>query len=284
MAKILKGKPVADAINERNKKAVQELNGRGITPALAIFRVGEKDADLSYERGALKRCEELGIRVISYIFDEDVSQEDFFANLDEANKDDFISGILVLRPLPKRFDDDMVRNAIAPEKDMDGCCDRSLAGIFINKDLGFPPCTAQSVIEILDHYKIDIAGKNVTIIGRSLVIGKPVSILLLNKNATVTVCHTKTKDVKSIASKADILVCAAGQMEMIGKEYTHPDQIVIDVGISWNEEKQKICGDVLFEEVEPHVKAITPVPGGVGSVTTSVLCNHVVEACRRNNP
>ncbi len=282
MAELLKGKPVAEAINQRSREIVSEMAEKGITPALAIFRVGAKDSDLSYERGAVKRCEEVGVRVVRYIFDEDVSEEEFYEKLDEANNDDDIHGILVFRPLPKRFDDEKLRNSIAAAKDVDGCSDLSLAGVFTDRDLGFAPCTAQSVIEILNHYHIDPKGKNVVVLGRSLVIGKPVSMLLLNANATVTVCHTKTVDTEKIAAAADILICAVGKMEIVNKEFTNPDQIVIDVGVSWNEEKQKLCGDVLFEDVEANVKCITPVPGGVGSVTTSVLISHVVQACKKS--
>ncbi|MBQ9425290.1 MAG: bifunctional 5,10-methylenetetrahydrofolate dehydrogenase/5,10-methenyltetrahydrofolate cyclohydrolase [Erysipelotrichaceae bacterium] len=282
MAELLKGKPVAEAINQRSREIVSEMAEKGITPALAIFRVGAKDSDLSYERGAVKRCEEVGVRVVRYIFDEDVSEEEFYEKLDEANNDDDIHGILVFRPLPKRFDDEKLRNSIAAGKDVDGCSDLSLAGVFTNRDLGFAPCTAQSVIEILNHYHIDPKGKNVVVLGRSLVIGKPVSMLLLNANATVTVCHTKTVDTEKIAAAADILICAVGKMEIVNKEFTNPDQIVIDVGVSWNEVKQKLCGDVLFEDVEANVKCITPVPGGVGSVTTSVLISHVVQACKKS--
>ncbi len=184
MAELLKGKPVAEAINQRSREIVSEMAEKGITPALAIFRVGAKDSDLSYERGAVKRCEEVGVRVVRYIFDEDVSEEEFYEKLDEANNDDDIHGILVFRPLPKRFDDEKLRNSIAAGKDVDGCSDLSLAGVFTNRDLGFAPCTAQSVIEILNHYHIDPKGKNVVVLGRSLVIGKPVSMLLPARNAT----------------------------------------------------------------------------------------------------
>ncbi|MBR5340987.1 MAG: bifunctional 5,10-methylene-tetrahydrofolate dehydrogenase/5,10-methylene-tetrahydrofolate cyclohydrolase [Erysipelotrichaceae bacterium] len=281
MSELLKGKEVADAINKRSIETVNELKEKGITPALAIFRVGNKESDLSYERGAEKRCEEVGVKVVKYVFDEDVEIEDFYDKLLDANNDPTIHGILVFRPLPKRFDDELLRNSINPYKDVDGCSDLSLAGLFTNKKTGFAPCTAQAAVEILDHYGIEVSGKNVVIIGRSLVIGKPLSMLLLNRNATITICHRKTVDTPLIASKADILVCAAGEPEMVNKNYTNPHQIIVDVGINWNVEKQKICGDVLFDEVEPLVKAITPVPGGVGSVTTSVMVSHVVEACKR---
>ncbi|MBQ1346483.1 MAG: bifunctional 5,10-methylene-tetrahydrofolate dehydrogenase/5,10-methylene-tetrahydrofolate cyclohydrolase [Erysipelotrichaceae bacterium] len=279
MEHILRGKEVAAAIMERNRPIITGLKEKGILPTLAIFRVGEKEADLSYERGAIKRFEQCGIQTIRYTFDENVSVEDFYQKLDEANKDPKIHGILVFRPLPKdRFDDTTLRNFISPEKDVDGCSDLSLAGIFTGRDLGFPPCTAQAVLEILDHYQIDVEGKNVVVLGRSLVIGRPVSLLLMQRNATVTICHTRTKDLTAIASKADILVCTTGRPEMVNKTFTHPKQIIIDVGIEYSEKKQKLSGDVDYEEVEPFVQAITPVPGGVGSVTTSVLVDHVVKA------
>ena len=278
---LLKGKPVADAINLRSKDLCDELKQKALEPCLAIFRIGEKDSDLSYERGILKRCDEVGVKVLINVFKEDVSTEEFYEALDKANSNDNIHGILVFRPLPERFDDDQLRNHINPDKDIDGCSDMSLASIFVNKKTGFAPCTAQAVIEILDHYQIDVSGKNVVVIGRSLVIGKPVAALLLNRNATVTVCHSKTENIKEIASKADILICASGQMESINAEYVNNKQSVIDVGISWNEKKQKLCGDVDFDGVNEKVENITPVPGGVGSVTSSVLINHVVEACYR---
>ncbi|MBR4462142.1 MAG: bifunctional 5,10-methylene-tetrahydrofolate dehydrogenase/5,10-methylene-tetrahydrofolate cyclohydrolase [Erysipelotrichaceae bacterium] len=281
MAELLKGKAVAEAINQRSIDTVSMLKENGIQPSLAIFRVGNKEDDLSYERGALKRCGEVGVETIQYIFDEDVSEETFYQKLEEANRNDTIHGILIFRPLPKRFDDEKLRNSICPEKDVDGCSDLSLAGVFTDKELGFAPCTAQSVVEMLDHYQIDLKGKNVVVIGRSLVIGKPVSMLLLKRNATVTICHSRSTDLPAIASKADILVCAIGKAEMIDHSYVNPNQIIIDVGINWNEEKQKLCGDVNFEDVETKVKAISPVPGGIGSITTAVLVSHVVEAAHR---
>lgn len=278
---LLKGKDVALAISQNSKSLCDDLKSKGITPTLAIFRVGNKEGDLSYEKGASKKALEAGVEIVKYIFDEDVSKEEFYAKLDQANKDDNIHGILVFRPLPKTFDDNELRNFINPDKDVDGCGDLSLAGVFTNKELGFAPCTAQAAIEILDYYNIDVKGKNIVVLGRSLVIGKPVSMLLLNKNATITICHTKTIDAPSIASKADILICATGQMESVNKEYTNSNQTIIDIGISYNEEKQKLCGDANFEEVEPLVSNITPVPGGVGSVTSAVLINHVVIAAKR---
>ena len=281
MAELLKGKEVASAINERSRNDVALLKEKGITPALAILRVGERSEDLSYERGATKRCNETGVEVVNVVLPLDVSKETFYAKLEELNNDPNIHGILMLRPLPQHLDNELARMSIVPEKDVDGCTDGSLTGVFTNTAKGFAPCTAQAAIEILDHYGIELAGKNVVVLGRSLVVGKPVSMLLLNRNATVTVCHSKSKNITDICRKADILVVCTGKMESVNKDYVNENQIIIDVGISFNEIKNKLCGDVLFEEVKPIVKMITPVPGGVGAVTTSVLVSHVVEAAKR---
>lgn len=283
MANLLKGKEVALAINTRSKKDVELLKQKGIIPTLAIVRVGNNESDISYEKGAIKRASEVGVEVKTVELDKNIDYDLFYSKINELNNDDNIHGILLLRPIPDNLDNEKARLSILPEKDVDGCGNGSLSGVFTNTNLGFPPCTAQAAIEILDFYNIDIKGKNIVVIGRSLVVGKPLSMMLLNKNATVTICHTKTVDLKSISSKADIVITATGQMESLNKEYFSNNQIVIDVGISWNDTKQKLCGDVLFEEVEPIVHSITPVPGGVGSVTTSVLINHVIEAAKQKN-
>ena len=283
MANLLKGKDVAQAINLRSKNDVELLKQKGINPTLAILRVGNKESDLSYEKGAIKRANEVGVDVKSIILDENVDYDLFYKTLQDLNNDNSIHGILMLRPLPNYLDNEKARLAIDPQKDVDGCTNGSLSGVFTNTSFGFAPCTAQAAIEILDYYNIDVKGKNVVVIGRSLVVGKPLSMMLLNKNATVTICHTKTIDLPSITSKADIVIAATGQMESLDKKYFSNNQTIIDVGISWNEEKQKLCGDVLFDDVEQIVENITPVPGGVGSVTTSVLINHVVEAAKRCN-
>lgn len=281
MSNLLKGKDVAANINQRSKNDVDSLKIKGIIPTLAILRVGNKEADLSYEKGAIKRANEVGVEVKSIVLDENVSYKAFYETLDKLNNDNSIHGILMLRPLPDHLDNEKARLSIAPNKDVDGCSNGSLSGVFTNTEYGFAPCTAQAAIEILDYYNIDVKGKNVVVIGRSLVVGKPLSMMLLNKNATVTICHTKTIDIPSISSKADIVIAATGKMEMLNKDYFKPGQTVIDVGISWNESKQKLCGDVLFDDVAPIIENITPVPGGVGSVTTSVLINHAVEAAKR---
>ncbi len=281
MAEILKGKPVADRINEESVRMVSELGEMGIVPTLAIVRVGERPDDISYERGAIKRCQAVGVDARQLLLPEDVTQETLMAELDALNADNGIHGILVFRPLPPHLDGEAVRCAMDPAKDVDGITDGSLAGVFTNTRLGFCPCTAQAAMEILDYYGMDCSGKRAVVIGRSLVVGRPAAMLLMHKNATVTICHTKTRGLPSVVREADIVVACAGQMESVGADYLRMGQTVIDVGINFNEEKNKLCGDVDFDAAEPVVDAITPVPGGVGAVTTAVLVKHVVQAAAR---
>jgi methylenetetrahydrofolate dehydrogenase (NADP+)/methenyltetrahydrofolate cyclohydrolase len=283
MARLLKGKDVVEALNEKLIAEVNELKEKGINPTLAILRVGERPDDLSYERGAIKRCELIGVTVKVVALPIDVSEQEFFDILEKLNEDISIHGILMFRPLPKHIDGEKARKMLKASKDVDGCTDLSLAGVFTNTNLGFAPCTAEAAMEILKYYNIPISGKKVAVVGRSLVIGRPVAMLLMHENATVTICHTKTKDVPSITKNADIVVVASGQMESVGADYLKEGQTVIDVGISWNNQKGKLCGDVKFDEVEDLVDAITPVPGGVGGVTTSILVKHVVEAAKRQS-
>ena len=280
MAELLKGAEVVNALNEKMTNEIEVLKGKGITPTLAILRVGERPDDISYEKGATKRCETVGVAVKSVVLPADVTQDVLMQSLSALNDDSSVHGILVFRPLPKHLDENAVCAALKPEKDIDGITEGSLAGVFTGSGKGFAPCTAQACMEILDHYKIDCKGKRAVVIGRSLVVGKPAAVMLMGKHATVTVCHTRTVDMPSVAGAAEILIVAAGKMESITKDYLSPGQIVIDVGINWNDEKGKLCGDVLFDEAEPIVAAITPVPGGVGTVTTSVLVSHVVEAAK----
>ena len=281
MAKILKGKEVADALTAQMQKDTQALKEAGITPTLCIFRVGERPDDLAYERGAVKRAETVGVAVRKVVLPPDVTQEVFDQTLRDVNGDDSIHGILLLRPLPGHLDNEKARQMLNPAKDIDGCTDLSLAGVFTNTKTGFPPCTAQAAMEILHHFDIPVKGKKAAVIGRSLVIGRPVGMMLMHENATVVNCHTRTVDVPSITRQADILIAASGQLHSVTKEYTNPGQVVIDVGINWDAEKGGISGDVNFEDVEPFVQAITPVPGGVGSVTSCVLIGHVIEAAKR---
>ena len=280
MAKQLLGKEVNASLNERIKAQVAELQAKGVNPTLGIIRVGENPSDISYEKGATKRCETLGVACEKILLPENVSQEELLAVIDKVNKDDRIHGVLLFRPLPKHLNQAVIENALDPAKDVDCMTDGSMSGVFTGKKVGFPPCTPQACMEILDHYGIDCTGKKAVVIGRSLVVGKPAAMMLIKKNATVTVCHTRTVDMPSVTREADIIIVAAGRAGVVGADYVKPGQIVIDVGINMNDEG-KLCGDVDYAAVEPIVEAITPVPGGVGSVTTSVLVGHVVEAAPR---
>ena len=272
MAKQLLGKEVTAALNEKIKANVAELQAKGVDPTLCIIRVGENPSDISYERGATKRCETLGVACEKILLPEDVSQDELLATIDKVNKDDKIHGVLL--------DQAVIENALAAEKDVDCMTDLSMSGVFTGKKIGFPPCTPQACMEILDHYGIDCTGKKAVVIGRSLVVGKPAAMMLVKKNATVTICHTRTVDMPSVAKEADIVIVAAGRAGVVGADYVREGQTIIDVGINVNAEG-KLCGDVDYAAVEPIVDAITPVPGGVGSVTTSVLVGHVVEAAMR---
>lgn len=281
MAELLKGLPVAKALTEQLVVRVDVLKEKGVTPTLAIVRVGERDDDLSYERGATKRCDAVGIAVKKFVLDAGCTQDELMDAIAEVNADPTIHGCLMFRPLPKTLDEDAACAALDPAKDVDCITEGSLFGVFANRNVGFPPCTAEACIQLLDHYGYDLTGANVTVVGRSLVIGKPVSMMLQARNATVTMCHTRTRDLPAECRKAEVLVVAAGHIGTVGADAVSEGQTVIDVGINWDEAAGKLCGDVSFDEVEPKVGAITPVPGGVGSVTTAVLAQHVVEAAER---
>lgn len=281
MAELLKGLPVAKALTEQLVGRVAELEERGVTPTLAIVRVGERDDDLSYECGATKRCDTIGIEVRKFVLPADCTQDELMATIAQVNEDASIHGCLMLRPLPKTLDEAAACAALDPAKDVDCITEGSLFGVFANRAVGFPPCTAEACIQLLDHYGYELSGAEVTVVGRSLVIGKPVSMMLQARNATVTMCHTRTRDLAASCRKAEILVVAAGHIATVGAAAVCEGQTVIDVGINWDEAAGKLCGDVAFDEVEPLVGAITPVPGGVGSVTTAVLAKHVVEAAER---
>ena len=278
MARILSGKEVACAISARVQEQVAALKERGIEPKLAILRVGNRDDDLSYERGAMKRAANCGISVKQVVLDANCTQEELEASIKRLNNDVSVHGILMFRPLPAHLDQAAAESLIDAAKDVDGITAASLAGVFANSGQGFAPCTAAACMEVLHHYGIQIAGKRAAVIGRSLVIGRPVAMMLMHANATPTICHTKTQDTAAITREANIVVVAAGRMETIGASYFAPGQTVIDVGIGFSEQKGKLVGDVIFDEVEPIVDAITPVPGGVGAVTTSVLMEHVAQA------
>ena len=281
MEKILKGTPVAQAIIDRTLCDANALKEKGVIPTLAILRVGERADDISYEKGAMKRCAQAGVDVKNVVLPSDVGENEFFETLNSLNKDDSVHGILMFRPLPKHIDGEKARQMLAIQKDVDGCTDGSLAGVFSNSKTGFTPCTAQAAMEILKYYGCECSGKRAVVLGRSLVVGRPVAMLLMHENATPTICHTRTKNPAELSKQADIVIACTGQMESLGADYFRAGQIVIDVGINWNEEKNKLCGDVRLDEVSDIVEAITPVPGGVGGVTTAVLVSHVVEAAKR---
>ena len=291
MAKQLLGKEVTEALNAKLQAKVEELKAKGISPKLGIIRCGENPSDLSYEKGATARAELIGVEVEKFLLPEDVTKEALIAQIEAINADDSIHGVLMFRPLPKHLkaDQNEICNKLDPRKDVDCMTDLSNAGVFEGRsDLGFPPCTPQACMEILAHYGIDCKGKKAVVIGRSLVVGKPAAMMLMDRNATVTICHTKTVNTAEIAREADILVSAASVLNSLTKDFVRPGQIVIDVSINWDAEKINakggkggIAGDAVYSEVEPIVEAITPVPGGVGSVTTSVLIGHVVEAAER---
>lgn len=274
---IIKGLPVANAINEKIAENMQQWHKE--VPHLAIVRVGERPDDLAYERGAVKKMEKVGFACSQFAFPADISHDAFVEEFEKINHDDTIDGILLLRPLPKQIDEKQIEQCILPEKDLDGISPINMAKVYAGDETGFAPCTAEAVVEILDYAGVDVTGKRVTVVGRSLVIGKPVSMLLMKKNATVTVCHTKTADMPATCKNAEVLVAAAGVAKMIKADYVADDAVVVDVGINVDEEGN-LCGDVAFEEIA-HAKAATPVPGGVGSVTTSVLAKHLWQAAQR---
>ena len=290
MAKQLLGKEVTDALNAKLQERTAALREKGVNPTLAIVRCGANPSDLSYEKGATSRAALVGVSIKNYILPEDVTKEALLATIDEINADDSIHGVLMFRPLPRHLkaDQNEICNRLDPKKDMDCMTDLSNAGVFEGRaDLGYAPCTPAACMEILDYYGIDCKGKNAVVVGRSLVVGKPAAMMLMGKNATVTVCHTKTVDTAAVARQADILISAAGVLGSLTKDFVRPGQVVIDVSMNWNPEKITskgkggMSGDAVYEEVEPIVEAITPVPGGVGSVTTSVLMKHVVEAAEK---
>ena len=280
MATILKGAEVVSALNERIRAEADALKAGGMTPALAVVRVGERADDIAYERGILKRAESVGVTVRLFALPETATERELLDTIRLINESDDIHGCLIFRPLPKGIDDEKIRAALLPEKDVDGITDGSLAGVFAGTKRGFPPCTAAACIEMLDYYQIPTEGRRAVVIGRSLVIGKPVAMMLLQKNATVTICHTRTKNMPEVTRQAEILIVAAGRAGVVGADYVSPEQTVLDVGINFTAEG-KMVGDADYSAVEPVVAAITPVPGGVGTVTTSVLMAHVVEAARR---
>ena len=282
MGQIIKGKPVADAITAEIVKDVEVLKSKDIEPKLKIVRVGAREDDLAYERGALSRMEKCGIKAEVLELPVDICQADFVKELKAVNDDPSVHGILLFRPLPKQLDMEEIKFVVDPVKDIDCMNPHNAEKIFEGDKTGYPPCTSQACVEILDHYGIDMKGKRAAVIGRSMVVGKPLAMLLLDKNATVTICHSRTNDLPGVCRQAEVVIAAVGRAEMVTGDFISEGAVVIDVGINVNAEG-KLCGDVKFDECVDKASMITPVPAGVGSVTTSVLAKHVVKACKQIN-
>lgn len=276
----LRGMPVVKAMAENLKERIDVLKAKGINPRLTVVRVGAREDDIAYERGIIKRFQGVEADVQVRELDANISQEEFDKVIIELNEDKDVHGILVFRPLPKHLSEDRLKDMINPAKDVDCMHMLNAAKVFAGDNDSYPPCTSQAVMELLDYYGVDLTGKRVVVVGRSMVVGKPLAMLLLKKNATVTICHTRTKDMATECARADVLVACAGAAKMIKKEYVNPNQIVIDVGINFVD--GNMCGDVDYEEVAELVDGITPVPGGVGTVTTSVLLKHTVVSAERS--
>ena len=276
MAELLKGAPVARALTEELAARCAALRERGVVPTLAIVRVGEREDDLSYERGAFKRCEKVGIEARRVLLPADVSQDELLTAIEDINTDSSVHGCLMFRPLPAGLDEDSVAAAL-----VDSMTPASLLTTLSGRGEGFAPCTAEAVLALLDHYGVELDGTKVAVVGRSLVIGRPVAAMLTARNATVTTCHTHTRDLAAECRAADIVVAAVGRARTIGVDAVREGQTIIDVGINWDEAAGKLVGDVDSDAAEPVVNAITPVPGGVGAVTTAILAKHVIEAAER---
>ena len=277
--KELRGMPAAKFMLVDLQERVNALEQKGVVPKLTVVRVGAREDDLSYERGIYKRFEGVGAKVETIELPLTVTQQELENVILSLNEDNSVHGVLLFRPLPKTLDEVKIKSLLLEEKDVDCLTSANDAHVFAGDKKGYPPCTPQAVMEILDHYDVDLAGKKVTVVGRSMVVGKPVAMLLLAKNATVTICHTKTKNLQEECRNADIIVACAGVPRMITSDFVCEGQVVIDVGIHVVDDK--LCGDVDYDNVSEIVDAITPVPGGVGSVTTTVLLKHTIMSAER---
>ena len=277
---VLKGLPVSDAILQNTSDLVHSLTQKNVIPCLAVIRLGEKPDDLSYERTILRKAEAVGISVQQIVLNPSITQYEYESILDQLHADSSVHGILPLRPLPAMLNPFSAFEHIGSEKDVDGCSQKSLGILFTGSGACFAPCTAQAVMDVLRYYQIPIAGKKAVIVGRSLVVGKPLSQLLLDENATVTICHSKTSHLSEITRTADILIACIGKPEFITKDYLSKEQTVLDVGINWIASEQRLAGDVLFSDAAPFCHAITPVPGGIGMVTTARLLNNTALAAQ----
>jgi len=277
MAELLDGRKLARTLLEEIKNSSNILKSKGVNPTIAIMRVGNKKDDIAYERGILRNCEKVGIRSKVVELPESIDTEKFIKELDLLNNDSETHGILIFRPLPKHLDENKIKHLISPVKDVDGMNPLNLAKVFEGEYSGFSPCTPAAVMEIIKRYEIDLVGKKTVVIGRSMVVGKPLSMMLLKENATITICHSKTAELQRLSSEADVLIAAIGKTRFVTEKYIKPGAIVIDVGINVDE-TGNLCGDVDFDAVSNKASLITPVPGGVGSITTAVLLRHVLIA------
>lgn len=276
MPKIISGKEISAQIKEELKEKVAEMKKAGISVCLAVIQVGDDPASSVYVGNKKKACAYIGITSLSYELPEETTQEELLALIGGLNKRKDVNGILVQLPVPEHINEDAVIRAIAPEKDVDGFHPQSVGALCIGQQ-GFVSCTPAGIIQLLKRSGIEIAGKECVIIGRSNIVGKPMALLLLRENGTVTVTHSRTKDLKEVTKRADILVAAVGKPRMITREYVKEGAVVIDVGIHRNE-NNKLCGDVDYDDVAPVCSAITPVPGGVGPMTIAMLMNNCVES------
>jgi methylenetetrahydrofolate dehydrogenase (NADP+)/methenyltetrahydrofolate cyclohydrolase len=274
----LTGKPVVDNLRENIKERVSKLKVNGIVPKMLIIRIGSREDDVFYEKSILKNCSMLGIEGTVKELSADASMEELIDVIEDTNVNDEVHGIMLFRPLPKHMDQDKVSNIINPYKDVDCMSPLNMEKIFEGNSRGFAPCTPKAVVEMLKYYKIPMNGANIVVAGRSLVVGKPLSMLLLDENATVTMCHSKTKDMKSVTRKADVVIAAIGKAKFMNEDFFTEDSIVIDVGIN-EDGNGKICGDVDYDKTFGNVKALNPAAGGVGTITTTILLDQTVKAC-----
>lgn len=279
MAQRIDGKAISAQIKDELRDEVAKMQARGTTVTLAVILVGQDPASCVYVRNKKKACEYIGIRSVSCELPEETTQEELLAKIREYNEDDTIDGILVQLPLPAHIQEDAVISAISPAKDVDGFHTQSVGALCIGKP-GFVSCTPAGIIELLKRSDVEIEGKECVVVGRSNIVGKPMALLLLRENGTVTVCHSRTRNLKEVCRRADILVCAIGKPRFFTKDYVKEGAVVIDVGIHRNADN-KLCGDVDFDDVEPLVSKITPVPGGVGPMTIVMLMKNCVESARR---
>jgi methylenetetrahydrofolate dehydrogenase (NADP+)/methenyltetrahydrofolate cyclohydrolase len=282
LAVLMKGIDVVNSLANQMTADITQLRNNGIIPGLAIVRLGSNPDDLSYERNVIKKCEKLGVNCKTYNFEENTSNDNLNKELAKINDDIHVNGVLLFRPLPKQIDESWVKNILDPVKDVDCLTFVNVAKVFEGDENGYYPCTAESVMEILDFYNINPEGKKVVIVGRSMVVGRPLAMMMLKRNATVTICHSKTHNLKETCKNAEVIVAALGRAKFITSDYISPGSTVIDVGINVDS-NGNLCGDVDFDDVQKIASYITPVPGGVGTVTSSILIKNVIKATKRIN-